>query len=138
MMNGTGNSMHKPRILVVDDDPRYLELLEFMLVGEGYDVCTAQDSAAVQDLAASQQPDVIVSDVAMPGVDGYALAAGLKTDPRTRRIPLLFVTARGHEGDLEGVIAGAAGCLAKPFSTSDLIAAIESLRDAAAHEEDPR
>ena len=83
-------------------------------------------------------PDVIVTDVTMPGVDGYALAVGLKTDPRTRRIPLLFVTARGHEGDREGVIAGAAGCLAKPFSTSDLIAAIESLRDAAAHEEDPR
>ncbi len=130
--------MHKPRIMVVDDDPRYLELLEFMLLGEGYDVHTVQDPAAVQDLAASEQPDVIVSDVAMPGVDGYAVAAGLKTDPRTRRIPLLFVTARGHEGDLDGLTAGAAGWLAKPFSTGDLIAAIEQLRLAAAQEEGGR
>jgi CheY-like chemotaxis protein len=133
-MNGTGTFMHTPRILVVDDDPRYLELLEFMLRGEGFDVRTAQDSATVQDIAAAEQPDVIVSDVAMPGVDGYALAAGLKTDPRTRRIPLLFVTARGYEGESDNLISGAAACLAKPFSTSDLIAAIQRLMTAAQEE----
>ncbi|HEY3296260.1 MAG TPA: response regulator [bacterium] len=113
------------KVLVVDDDPRYLELLEFTLEGEGFDVRTAQDSTTVQDLAVQMQPDVIVTDVTMPAMDGYALAAGLKSDPRTAQIPLIFVTARGMDGERQqGLNVGGVDYLMKPFSVGDLVARI--------------
>jgi DNA-binding response OmpR family regulator len=114
--------MSKLKILVVDDDPRYVELLEFTLVGEGFEVVTALDPTTVLNLAAGEKPDVIVSDVSMPLLDGYALAVGLKSDPRTSAIPLIFVSARGHDVERQrGLNLGGVDYLMKPFSVSELI-----------------
>ena len=130
LMGSTENGMaerdmHKLKILVVDDDPRYLELLEFTLAGEGFDVRTAQNPTTVQALAVCWEPDVIVTDVTMPGLDGYALAAGLKADPRTAGIPLIFVTARGQDAERQqGLSMGGVDYLMKPFSVADLVASI--------------
>jgi DNA-binding response OmpR family regulator len=113
------------KILVVDDDPRYLELLEFSLMGEGYDVVIVQDPQTVQELAIMQKPAVIVTDVSMPNMDGYAMAMGLKADQATASIPLIFVSARGQEIDrLAGLSLGAVEYLTKPFCISELIARI--------------
>jgi len=122
--------MEKLRILVVDDDPRYLELLEFTLQGEGFDVFTAQKPSDVQQLAVTLQPDVILTDVSMPGMDGYALAAGLRGDPRTGHIPLIFVTAHTENGaqQLEMNLKDA-DHLTKPFSVLDLVSRIRRLTD---------
>lgn len=124
--------MSKLKILVVDDDPRYVELLDFTLVGEGFEVLTALDPTTVQDLAISARPDVIVTDVTMPNLDGYALAAGLKADSRTANIPLIFVTARGQDAERQqGLNIGGVDYLMKPFSVGDLVARIRRLANPA-------
>ena len=116
------------RILIVDDDPRYLDLLQFTLEAEGFEVRAALSAAAGLEMAFMHRPDVIVTDVAMPEMDGYMLAAGLKSDPRTMEIPLIFITARGHEADRRaGQNTGAAEYLTKPFSISELVQRIRIL-----------
>ena len=120
--------MDKVKVLAVDDDPRYLELLEFTLIGEGFEVRTVQDPTRVQAIAASDLPGVIVTDVTMPNLDGYALAAGLKSDPRTAHIPLIFLTARGKNGDRQEALSlGGVDYLMKPFSVNELVASIHRI-----------
>jgi DNA-binding response OmpR family regulator len=129
--------MDKVRVLAVDDDPRYLELLEFTLIGEGFDVQTAQDPTTVQDIAAREHPDVIVTDVTMPTLDGYALAVGLKADPRTAEIPLIFLTARGQTGDRQQALSiGGVDYLMKPFSIGELAASIRRVVSQIGHRND--
>jgi DNA-binding response OmpR family regulator len=116
------------RILIVDDDPRYLELLEFTLAAEEFEVHTTDNPGAVQELALRIRPDVIMTDVNMPDMDGYALAAGLKADPRTAHVPLIFVTARGQDEErLEGLSMGAVEYMTKPFSMCDLVAKMKAV-----------
>jgi DNA-binding response OmpR family regulator len=128
----------KPRILVVDDDPRYLELLEYTLEAEDFDVLTVQDPMLVQEIASTSQPDVIVTDVAMPQLDGYTMAVGLKADPNTADIPLIFVTARGqHAQRWQAMNAGAAEYLTKPFSIEELVTTIRTLIEVSVQRERP-
>jgi DNA-binding response OmpR family regulator len=120
--------MAKQRVLVIDDDPRYLELLQFTLEAEDFDVGTAQSGAAAMTLAVAQHFDVIVTDVSMPDMDGYTLTAGLKADPRTADIPVVFVTARGMETDRRtGQNVGGAEYLTKPFSLSELVRRLRNI-----------
>ena len=120
--------MAKTRVLVIDDDPRYLELLQFTLEAENFDVGTAQSGAAAMTMALAQRFDVIVTDVSMPDMDGYTLTAGLKADPRTADIPVIFVTARGMESDRRaGHSVGGAEFLTKPFSLSELVRRIRNV-----------
>jgi DNA-binding response OmpR family regulator len=120
--------MNAHRVLVIDDDPRYLDLLQFTLEAEGFNVCAAQSAVEGMNLAVAHRPDVIVTDVAMPDMDGYVLAAGLKADARTAEIPLIFVTARGLEADRRtGQSIGAAEYLTKPFSMTELVQRIRNV-----------
>jgi len=120
--------MSAHRVLVIDDDPRYLDLLQFTLEAEGFEVCLAQNAAEGMKQAVAGRPDVIVTDVAMPDMDGYVLAAGLKADARTAEIPLIFVTARGLEADRwTGQSMGAAEYLTKPFSIVELVQRIRNI-----------
>jgi len=120
--------MSAHRVLVIDDDPRYLDLLQFTLEAEGFEVCLAQNAAEGMKQAVAGRPDVIVTDVAMPDMDGYVLAAGLKADARTAEIPLIFVTARGLEADRwTGQSMGAAEYLTKPFSIAELVQRIRNI-----------
>jgi DNA-binding response OmpR family regulator len=113
--------MPKPQVLVVDDDPRYLELLKFALESEGFGVVVSRDPRNVQALAVSCQPAAIISDVSMPEMDGFDVTANLRADPRTANIPVLFLTARSTDGDrLEGLRSGAVEYITKPFSPSVL------------------
>jgi DNA-binding response OmpR family regulator len=120
--------MSAHRVLVIDDDPRYLDLLQFTLEAEGFEVCLAQNAAEGMNQAVAGRPDVIVTDVAMPDMDGYVLAAGLKADARTAEIPLIFVTALGLEADRwTGQSMGAAEYLTKPFSIVELVQRIRNI-----------
>jgi len=120
--------MNAHRVLVIDDDPRYLDLLQFTLEAEGFNVCAAQSAVEGMNLAVAHRPDVIVTDVAMPDMDGYVLAAGLKADARTAEIPLIFVTARSLEADRRtGRSIGAAEYLTKPFSMTELVQRIRNV-----------
>jgi len=118
--------------MVVDDDPRYLELLEVTLESEGFDVRAVQDPRAAFETAAKESPDVLVTDVSMPELDGYELAVRLKADPRTVNIPLLFLSARGrpHERQ-EALDRGAVDYVTKPFNIDDLVTQIRRALDAA-------
>lgn len=120
--------MHKPQVLVVDDDPRYLELLQFALESEGFSVLVARDPRHVQALAVSCRPAAIISDVAMPEMDGFDVAAGLQADPRTSEIPLVFLTARSAESDrVVGIRSGAVEYITKPFSPAVLANRVRSI-----------
>ena len=127
MTTGDHQRMTAHRVLVIDDDPRYLDLLQFTLEAEGFEVCAAKSAAEGMNLAVTHRPDVIVTDVAMPDMDGYVLAAGLKADARTAEIPLIFVTARGLEADRwTGQSMGAVEFLTKPFSIVELVQRIRN------------
>ena len=112
------------RILVADDNADMRGYIG-RLLGERYSVETVADGAAALERAREALPDLILSDVMMPGLDGLALLAALRADERTRGIPVIFLSARaGEESRIAGLAAGADDYLAKPFSARELLARI--------------
>jgi len=111
-------------VLVVDDNPDLRAYLAAFL-GEEYEVLTAVDGLEGLAAARSRRPDLVVSDVMMPRMDGYALCAELKRDPELAQVPLILLTARAEEGmKLAGYGLGADDYLGKPFSAEELLAKI--------------
>lgn len=111
------------RVLVVDDDPLILEVLRTILDLEDLSVACADDGAAALELLAdSPLPDVIVCDVMMPGIDGLEVCRRVKADPRTAEVPVILLTARDRAEDrAAGEAAGCDAYLTKPFSPLALI-----------------
>lgn len=117
------------RVLVVEDHP---ELLSFMAadLGMGFRVLEAGDGETAFDLAVAEIPDLILSDVMMPGMDGFELCRRLKADERTSHIPIILLTALSEtESRREGLLSGADDYLAKPFDAQDLHLRIQNLID---------
>jgi two-component system cell cycle response regulator len=116
------------RILVVDDIDANVRLLAAKLEAEYYDVLTAFDGATALAIAASEAPDIVLLDVMMPGMDGFAVCRRLKDDPLTRHIPVVLVTALDSRGDkITGLEAGADEFLTKPIDDILLFARVRSL-----------
>lgn len=116
------------RILVVDDQPANVRLLEARLQAEYFDVCTADNGPKALELARLEQPDVILLDVMMPGMDGYEVCRRLKADAATRHIPVVMVTALDQSEDrIKGLDAGADDFLTKPVDEVSLFARVRSL-----------
>ena len=112
-------------ILVVDDTPRNLELLSKVLEREGYDLALAVEGAQALELASQEQPDLILMDVLMPGMDGIEACRRLKTDPATQGIPVIFLTSKsGSDEILAGFAAGAVDYVTKPFRIPELLARV--------------
>ncbi len=112
-------------VLVVDDDERMRRLVRDLLTSHNYRVVTARDGAEAISVARSEKPDVILMDVFMPKMDGYAALDELKKDAATKGIPVVMLTAVGY--DLNKRLAeqfGSSGYLTKPFSTKDLLETI--------------
>jgi diguanylate cyclase (GGDEF)-like protein len=113
------------RVLVADDDEDIRHYLQVTLELEGFEPLLARDGVEAMELARSQRPDVVVLDVMMPRLDGYAVLAALREDPRTSHLPVLMLTALSQRRDaIEGLKAGADDYLAKPFDAEELIARI--------------
>jgi DNA-binding response OmpR family regulator len=118
----------KKKILLVDDEPHIVKLVQARLKGCGYDVLTASDGQAGLERAKTEMPDLLILDLMLPKMDGYAVCERLKSDPATARIPIIMFTARAQEGDIKrGKEAGADAYITKPFDAAVLLKKIEEL-----------
>lgn len=116
------------RVLVVDDIPVNVKLLEAKLLVEYYEVVTANDGPSALTIAQEQRPDIVLLDVMMPGMDGYEVCRRIKADPATAHIPVVMVTALNEVSDrVRGLEAGADDFLTKPVNDVALFARIRSL-----------
>jgi two-component system, OmpR family, alkaline phosphatase synthesis response regulator PhoP len=120
--------MANEHVLVVDDEPDILALVEYNLQKEGFSVtCVATGEAALAT-ARTRLPDLIVLDLMLPGVDGLEVCRRLKTDVAAQHIPIVMLTAKGGEADVvAGLELGAADYVTKPFSPRVLIARIKAV-----------
>jgi PAS domain S-box-containing protein len=115
------------RVLVADDNADMRGYLARLLRGAGYLVTTVTDGLAALGSARADPPDLVISDVMMPGLDGLGLVAALRADARTAAVPVLLLSARaGQEASVEGLHAGADDYLVKPFSAVELVARVRS------------
>lgn len=120
--------MLRGKVLVVDDEEYIQHILNFSFSAEGYQVITANDGEEAIEKAKNENPDVIVLDIMMPKMDGYEACRRLKSDPKTRNIPVILLTAKGREVDRKlGNEAGADDYMVKPFSPGRLIERVESM-----------
>ena len=116
----------RPAVLVVDDNADMRDYIASLLADE-YDVRTAPDGAIALELARFDPPELVVTDVMMPNLDGFGLLAGLQADPATTDIPVIMVSARaGEESKIQGFESGADDYLVKPFSANELLARVRS------------
>ena len=115
-----------PRVLLADDNADMREYLH-RLLRSGYQVTAVADGLTALDAVRASAPDLVISDVMMPGLDGLALVAALRSDPRTADVPVLLLSARaGQEASIEGLEAGADDYLVKPFSAAELLARVRA------------
>ncbi len=115
-------------VLVVEDDPAIQELIRFTLQKAGLKPVAAPSAEAAQAALNAELPDVVLIDWMLPKMSGLALARELRAAPRTAKLPLIMVTARGEEGDrVAGLESGADDYLVKPFAFSELLARVRTL-----------
>ena len=118
----------KQKILVVDDEPEAVELVEFNLKQAGFDVASATDGAEALKKARSLQPSLVVLDLMLPEVDGMEVCKLLRHDPATATIPIIMLTAKAAEIDrVLGLELGADDYVTKPFSPRELVLRVKSL-----------
>lgn len=116
------------RLLVVDDEPNLLRAVAACLKAENYDVSTARSGHEALVHLAESVPDLIISDIRMPGMDGYKLARQLRASQRTALVPIVFLTAKDETADrIEGFRAGVDAYLTKPFEPDELIAVVNGI-----------
>lgn len=110
------------KVLIVDDDPSISKLLSMALSSEGYEVYEALNGIKGYKVARREKPDVVLLDIMMPEVDGFEVFRRIKLDPTTNGIPVLFVSAKSSEEDVnKGLSMGADGYITKPFAISYLL-----------------
>lgn len=115
-------------ILICDDDPLLLDLMEFRLGAKGYQVSKAVDGAEALEKVASERPSVVVLDAMMPKSDGFEVLARIKADPALSDTPVIMLTARKSEKDIVSALQkGADDYLVKPFIPEELLARLSRL-----------
>lgn len=115
------------RILIIEDNPGNLELMTYLLRAFGHEPMVIQDGQDALEMARLEKPDMIVCDIQLPTLDGYAVARNLKANPATREIPLVAVTALAMVGDRDKVLsAGFDGYISKPIEPESFVLQVES------------
>jgi two-component system phosphate regulon response regulator PhoB len=119
--------MSNYKILVIEDEPEIREIIEYNLKREGYQLLEAESGEQGLRMAASQNPDLIILDIMLPGIDGLEICRQLKRDSHLHSIPLIMVTARTEETDVvTGLELGADDYITKPFSPRVLVARVRA------------
>ena len=122
--------MAQVTVLVVDDDPVILKLLEVNFEMEGFRVLTAVDGGDGLRQARTKRPDIVISDVMMPKVDGLELATALKGDPKTADLPVILLSARAQSADVQrGLDVGVDEYVTKPFDPLELVDLVLAVLD---------
>ncbi len=115
------------KLLLIDDDPNLILLVKDYLEFRGYNVDTAENGREALEVLDDLVPDMIICDVMMPEMDGYALVKHIREEPTTNRIPVLFLSAKGQSQDrVKGLNEGADVYMSKPFEPEELVAQVES------------
>jgi adenylate cyclase len=116
-----------PKILVVDDIPENVRLLEAVLVSRNYEVVTANDGRAALERVETAKPDLILLDVMMPGLDGYAVCSQLRANDDTAVLPVIMITSSIDQEKTKAIEAGADDFIPKPFNHDELVTRVRSL-----------
>jgi len=117
-----------PRILAVDDEPNIVRLIQVNLERHGYQVETANNGAQALAKIRNSRPDLLVSDVMMPEMDGFELLANIRRDPGLMDLPVIMLTAKAQDKDvMEGYKTGADMYLTKPFNPQELLAFVKRI-----------
>jgi DNA-binding NarL/FixJ family response regulator len=117
----------RKRLLLIDDDPNLILLVKDYLEFRGYEVVTAENGKEAIHLLTQDLPDLIICDIMMPEMDGYATIEHIRQDRRTNWIPVLFLSAKGQSQDrIKGLNLGADVYMVKPFEPEELVAQVES------------
>lgn len=120
--------MSKKKILVVEDDRDISELINYNLGREGYDIACLYDGSQAVDYVRKRKPELIILDLMLPEVDGIEICRTLKSDPATKHIPIIMLTAKSEEADVVvGLQMGADDYISKPFSPKVLVARIKAI-----------
>src|SRR5215831_9223296 len=114
-------------ILAVDDTPQNIRLLEAVLQPRGYRVAAASSGAAALERLAVEPPDLVLLDVVMPEMDGYAVCRAIRASPATSFLPVVMITASGEQEKVNAIEAGADDFVVKPFNQAELLARVRSL-----------
>lgn len=115
------------RLLLIDDDPNLILLVKDYLEFRGYEVITAENGREAIEVLEQEIPDMIICDVMMPEMDGYAFVNQVRQDERTSWIPILFLSAKGQSQDkIKGLNIGADVYMVKPFEPEELVAQVEA------------
>jgi DNA-binding response OmpR family regulator len=116
------------RILIVDDEPNIVISLEFLMMREGHEVRVARDGEAGLAAVRTHRPDLVVLDVMMPKLDGFAVLEAVRADPKLASTRILMLTAKGREAEqAKGLALGADAYMPKPFSTRELVDKVKEL-----------
>jgi two-component system, OmpR family, alkaline phosphatase synthesis response regulator PhoP len=119
---------HMPRILAVDDEPNIRRLIQVNLERQGYTVEVAENGAIALEMVRANCPDLLVSDVMMPEMDGFELVANIRRDPALENLPIIMLTAKTQDKDvMEGYKRGADMYLTKPFNPAELLNFVKRL-----------
>ena len=120
--------MSSPRILVADDEPALLRLLEFVLGRRGYVIQGVTNGNTAVEVLKTESPDLVILDVMMPGLDGYEVLTFIRETAHLEGLPVVMLTARAQLDDIQlGLSLGADAYLAKPFDPEELLSVVESL-----------
>ncbi|QIZ72656.1 response regulator transcription factor [Oxynema aestuarii] len=118
------------QLLLVDDEPGLREAVQAYLEDEGFQVEVASNAEQGWELLQQKLPELVITDIMMPHVDGYEFLKQLREDPRFKALPVVFLTARGMTGDrIQGYQAGCDAYLSKPFDPDELVAIVKNLLD---------
>lgn len=120
--------MKRPRVLIVEDEPNIVLSLEFLLQREGYETVTAVDGEEALALVRQVRPDAVLLDIMLPRRNGYEVCQAIKVDPELRTIPVIMVSAKGQEVEVQrGLELGAAAYVTKPFGNAEILEALRAV-----------